>query len=108
MRRRTGWCWLVGTMDCGLPSATLPMACCQRTGRGRAARLLGALTRRDWASVWSSLSLADLFFLAARLRDAGVRQPDRSPAIAEYLALAHTIPAGSGARGSASRSTHLL
>jgi tetratricopeptide (TPR) repeat protein len=67
----------------------------------RRARLLVALTRRDWASVWSSLSLTDLFFLAARLRDAGVRQPDRSPAIAEYLALANAIPEGSDALGPA-------
>jgi hypothetical protein len=67
----------------------------------RRARLLVALARRDWASVWSSLSLTDLFFLAARLREAGVRQPDRSPAIAEYLALASPTPAGSDALGPA-------
>jgi hypothetical protein len=67
----------------------------------RRARLLLALTRRDWAAVWPSLSLTDLFFLAARLREAGVRQPERSPAIAEYLALADAIPEGADAFGPA-------
>jgi hypothetical protein len=67
----------------------------------RRARLLLALARRDWASVWPSLSLTDLFFLAARLREAGVRQPEQSPAIAEYLAYAAAIPEGAGVLGPA-------
>jgi tetratricopeptide (TPR) repeat protein len=41
----------------------------------RRARLLLALARRDWEAVWPSLSLTDLFFLAARLREARLREP---------------------------------
>jgi hypothetical protein len=67
----------------------------------RRARLLLALARRDWASVWSSLSLTDLFFLAARLRETQARQSERTPAIAEYLALADAIPEGAGELGPA-------
>jgi tetratricopeptide (TPR) repeat protein len=65
----------------------------------RRARLLLALQRRDWAAVWPSLSLTDLFFLAARLREAGARAPERSPAIVEYLADANAIPEGAGVLG---------
>ena len=65
----------------------------------RRARLLLALARRDWASVWPSLSLTDLFFLASRLREAGAGQSGRSPAIAEYLALPNPFPEGAGVLG---------
>jgi len=65
----------------------------------RRARLLLALARRDWESVWSSTSLTDTFFLAARLREAGVRQGERSPAIAEYLASKEVIADGAGLLG---------
>ncbi|HXB75082.1 MAG TPA: hypothetical protein VNY05_43015 [Candidatus Acidoferrales bacterium] len=67
----------------------------------RRARLLLALARRDWDSLWPSLSLTDLYFLAARLRAAGVRQPEQSPAIAEYLAYAGAVPEGAGELGPA-------
>jgi hypothetical protein len=67
----------------------------------RRARLLLALQRRDWSAVWPSLSLSDLFFLAARLRESGVRQPKRSPAIGEYLASTGGMPEGAGALGAA-------
>jgi hypothetical protein len=91
--------WLVlASSDDGL-RVTVGNATYGLLSLNRRARLLVALARRDWASVWSSLSLTDLFFLAARLREAGVRQPDRSPAIAEYLALAGAIPEGSDALG---------
>ena len=93
--------WLVlASSDDGL-RVTVGNATYGLLSLNRRARLLVALTRRDWPSVWSSLSLTDLFFLAARLREAGVRQPDRSPAIAEYLALANAIPEGSDALGPA-------
>jgi tetratricopeptide (TPR) repeat protein len=65
----------------------------------RRARLLLALARRDWEAVWPALSLTDLFFLAARLREAGVRYPEQSPVIAEYLAYADAIPEGADALG---------
>jgi len=93
--------WLVlASSDNGL-RVTVGNATYGLLSLNRRARLLVALTHRDWASVWSSLSLTDLFFLAARLRDEGVRQPDRSPAIAGYLALASAIPEGSDALGPA-------
>jgi tetratricopeptide (TPR) repeat protein len=64
----------------------------------RRARLLLALQRRDWDTVWSSLSLTDLFFLAARIRDASPPLTARSPAIGEYLSTA-AIPEGVGVLG---------
>ncbi len=51
----------------------------------RRARLRLGLKRHDWEAVWSSVSKTDLLFLAARLRKGGMAQPERSPAIAEYL-----------------------
>ena len=50
--------------------------------------------------MWSSLSKTDLLFLAARLRKAGMAQPERSPAIAEYLRNP-PFPEGAGALGPA-------
>ena len=93
--------WLVlSASDDGL-RVTLGNAAFGLLSLNRRARLLEALSRRDWASVWPSVSLTDLYFLAARLREAGVRHADRSPAIAEYLSLAAAMPEGAGMLGPA-------
>ncbi len=67
----------------------------------RRARLLLALQRRDWEEVWSSLSLSDLLFLAARIRAASPQLTVRSPAIDEYLSSATGFPEGAAALGPA-------
>jgi tetratricopeptide (TPR) repeat protein len=70
----------------------------------RRALLLAALRSRDWESVWSSVSVTDLFFLAERLRahltaDASPISPVMtSPAISEYMASAG-LPPGADAMG---------
>ena len=80
----------------------------------RRARLLVALRDRDWDSVWSSVSVTDLFFLAERLRvcvktDAAATTPAMtSPAISEFMAAAG-LPSGGdaiGSRPSVSEATH--
>ena len=93
--------WLVLASSDDSLRATVGSATYGLLSLNRRARLLLALSHRDWDSVWTSLSLTDLYFLAARLREAGVRQPERSPAIAEYLALAGAIPEGAGMLGPA-------
>jgi len=65
----------------------------------RRARILNALRRRDWDTVWSSFSLTDLFFLAARLREEKAQEGERSPAIDEYRASAAGLPDGANQLG---------
>ncbi len=65
----------------------------------RRARLLLALRTRDWDSVWSSMSLTDLFFLAGRLRTQPAGEAGASPAIKEFRASAAGLPKGTDVMG---------
>ncbi len=65
----------------------------------RRARLLLALRTRDWDSVWSSMSLTDLFFLAGRLRMQPAGEGETSPAIKEFRASAAGLPKGTEEMG---------
>ncbi|MCC6589905.1 MAG: hypothetical protein IT168_24645 [Bryobacterales bacterium] len=55
----------------------------------RRARLLAGLERHDWAVVWSSLSLTDLWFLGGRLKAMKLAAEKATPAIREHQSQAN-------------------